>query len=340
MKKYNFFNNSVSGVLTLLVLSVLLSCNKERKEEPTIAQIAVNLKSFSQLEAAAIKGKVQGVSIARILSNYNTAVGSNGNFTVFAPTNQAFAKLGLVNPQDLNVLTDNFLTSVLLYHVNNGLNLEIDLLSVASLTSLLGPNKRIIIKGTNSYVNGSKIISTNVNAENGVVHAIDKVLLASGTDIANTAKFFAQGKGFIKPELSILAAAIVYCNLTGALEDSAAKYTVFAPTNKAFTDLGKLLGVSIENPDDIKKLPKETVTQVLLTHVFNLPNTNGVGRFTSELDSGVITALNGKQVALGAYTNGVLSVKGPGNAVAANMAIPDVQTTNGVVHVIDRVLLP
>lgn len=95
--------------------------------------------------------------------------------------------------------------------------------------------------------------------------------------------------------------------------------------------------MAIDNPADIRKLPKATVAQVLLTHVFNL---QGGGKFTSELFEGNISALNGQVITLGAYTNGVLSVKAGGNASAANMAIPDVQTTNGVVHVIDKVLLP
>jgi uncharacterized surface protein with fasciclin (FAS1) repeats len=336
MKKNKLFNSAFIGALALFIATGFSACKKDENVKPTIAQIAVNINGFSQLEAAAIRGGVVG-----LLSNKNPEATSGGNFTVFAPTNQAFAKLGLVNPEDLNALQQSFLFTVLAYHVNNGLKIETDFTNGASLPSLLGATvtKRIITRnnGKDLFVNGSKIISTNVTAENGVVHAIDKVLLASGANIANTAIFFSQGKGFVKPELSFLVEAVVYCDLVNALADPAANYTVFAPTNQAFKDLGKILGVSIENPSDIRKLPKATVTQVLLTHVFNLP---GGGKFTSELNAGTITSLNSKPVTFGAYTDGVLTVKGSGNAVAANMVIPDVQTTNGVVHVIDRVLLP
>jgi uncharacterized surface protein with fasciclin (FAS1) repeats len=333
MKNIRLFSSSkfMIAMAALVVASAFSSCKKDSGVNPTIAQVAVTMPGFSQLESAAIKG---GVAI--VLSNKNPNDPS-GAYTVFAPTNDAFAKLGLVNPQDLNVLQTPFLTNVLLYHVNNGNTLQTSLTGGASVPSLLGPTKRIINRGGDFYVNGSKILATNVKADNGTIHVIDKVLLASGANIAQTAIFFAQGKGFINPELSFLVEAVVYCDLVGALSDPAANYTVFAPTNQAFKDLGTLLGVPLNQPSDIRKLPKDVVTQVLLTHVFNL---SGGGKFTSELYAGPITALNGQQVTLGAFTNGTLTVKGAGNASPANMAIPDVQTTNGVVHVIDKVLLP
>nr|MBC7611597.1 fasciclin domain-containing protein [Pseudopedobacter sp.] len=332
MKNIRLFSSSkfMIAMAALVVASAFSSCKKDSGVNPTIAQVAVAMPGFSQLEAAAIKG-----GVAVVLSNKNPNDPS-GAYTVFAPTNDAFARLGLVNPQDLNVLQTPFLTNVLLYHVSNGNTLQTALIGGASIPSLLGPTKRIINRGGDFYVNGSKILATNVQADNGTVHVIDKVLLASGANIAQTAIFFAQAKGFINPELSFLVEAVVYCDLVGALSDPKANYTVFAPTNQAFKDLGAILGVPLNQPSDIRKLPKDVVTQVLLSHVFNLA---GGGKFTSELNAGTITALNGKSVNLGAFTNGTLTVKGSGNSVPANMAIPDVQTTNGVVHVIDRVIL-
>ena len=332
--------NSLKTVLILtfaaiIVVSGFTACKKESDAKPTIAQVAVSMGGFSQLEAAAIRG-----GVAVVLSNKNPLASSGGAYTVFAPTNDAFARLGLVNPEDLNVLQKSFLTNVLLYHVNNGNTLQTALTGGASIPSLLGPAKRIIARATGSatdfYVNGSKILATNVAADNGTVHVIDKVLLASGANIAQTTIFFATAKGFTSPELSFLLEAVLYCDLAGALSDASANYTVFAPTNQAFKDLGTILGVPLNQPSDIRKLPRNTVTQVLLSHVFNL---TGGGKFTSELNPGTITALNGKSVTLGAFVNGTLTVRGSGNSAAANMAIPDVQTTNGVVHVIDRVIL-
>ena len=332
MRKFRPIKATMAASL-LFIGVAFTACNKNDDNVlPTIAQTAVSLADFSQLEAAAVKG---GLVVA--LSNKNPAAGAEGNYTVFAPTNQAFAKIGLVNPQDLNALQNPFLVNVLLYHVNNGNTKDDVLTNGAVVPSLLGApvTKRIVFRGNDKYVNGSKIIVTNTKADNGTIHGIDRVLLASGANIANTAIFFAQGKGFVQPELTYLVEAVVYCGLVDALSNPMANYTVFAPTNQAFKDLGKLLGVPLNQPSDIRKLDKATVTQVLLSHVID-----GGGKFTSELNAGNLIALNGKSIALGAYTNGYLTVKGPGNSVVANMAIPDVQTTNGVVHVIDRVLLP
>ncbi|OAQ40258.1 hypothetical protein A5893_04710 [Pedobacter psychrophilus] len=335
MKKFRLIKTTNLLTLSVFILSIIFtSCKKNNDDvDQTISQIAVSMKGFSQLEAAAIQG---GVAVT--LSNKNPAAGSNGDFTVFAPTNEAFAKIGLVNPSDLIALQSSFLTNVLLYHVNNGSTLESSFTSGAVLPSLLNPTKRIVFRGSDKYVNGSKIIATNVEADNGIVHAIDRVLLASGDNIANTTIFFAQGKGFVKPELTFLLEAVLYAGLAPALSDASTKYTVFAPTNQAFMDLGKILGVPINQPSDIRKLPMATVQSVLLSHVFNLGGV-GAGSFTSELYPGTITALNGKSVTLGAYTNGYLTIKSSGNSVPVNMVIPDVQTTNGVVHVVDRVIL-
>lgn len=338
--KYNqLINLKNTAIFTLSLVAVLGSaCNKEKDANPTIAQVAVTMPGFSQLEAAAIRG---GVAVT--LSNKNPSDPS-GAYTVFAPTNDAFAKLGLVGPADLNVLQKTFLTNVLLYHVNNGNTLNTSLIKGASIKSLLGETvtKRIVTRGTGPntpadfYVNGSKILATNVTADNGTIHVIDKVLLASGLSIAKTAIFFAEAKGFTFPELSFLVAAVVYADLVAPLDNASNNFTVYAPTNQAFKDLGKLLGIALNAPEDIRKLPKETVAQVLLTHVI----ANGGGKFTSELNAGTVNSLNGQSLTLGAFNNGTLTVKGAGNATPANMVIPDVQTTNGIVHVIDRVLLP
>lgn len=117
--------------------------------------------------------------------------------------------------------------------------------------------------------------------------------------------------------------------------DPSGDYTVFAPTDAAFKQLGIDLGVALNIPADIRKLPKETVAAVLLNHVV----ADG-GKFSSEMNGGLIAPLGGVSITLGAFTNGTLTIKGNGNSMPANMVIPDVQTTNGVVHVIDRVLLP
>jgi uncharacterized surface protein with fasciclin (FAS1) repeats len=322
--------------LLLAAVSVALlgftACEKEDADvAPSIAAIAVTNADFSTLEGAAVQG-----GVAVVLSNPNPNDPS-GDYTVFAPTNSAFARLGLNSEGDLAVLNDAFLTSTLLYHVSNG-NLAGGSISAGGTTpSALGPSRRFITRGSERFINGSKIVATDVQAENGTVHVIDKVLLATGADIVQSAIALRDAKVFVTPELSFLVEAVVYADLAGALTASSGSpsFTVYAPTDAAFRQLGVDLGVALNVPADIRKLPKETVAAVLLNHVV----ADG-GKFTSELNGGVITPLGGTALTLGAYTNGTLTVKGNSNATAANMVIPDVQTVNGIVHVIDRVLLP
>lgn len=332
MKNVKFLTGGILKGFFMLALFALSACQEDFEDEmPTIANIAVANENFSQLEAAAIRG---GVAVT--LSNKNPN-DPQGNFTVFAPTNAAFAQLGFATPGDLAVLQKDFLTNTLLYHVSNGRTTGASLSPNATEPSLLAVDKRLIERDGDLYINGSKIRATDVQANNGVVHAIDKVLLATGADIVQSAVALSNAQVFVVPELSFLVEAVLYADLADALtqKPGSPSFTVFAPTDQAFKELGTALGVTMEEPADIRQLPKETVTAVLLNHVV----ADG-GRFTSELNAGNITPLGETDLTLGAFNNGYLTVKGNSNMETANMVIPDVQTTNGVVHVIDRVLLP
>ncbi|MDG2433772.1 fasciclin domain-containing protein, partial [Flavobacterium sp.] len=163
-------SNIKSALLAFTLLATLVSCNNDYADEkPTIANIAVTNPAFSTLEAAAIQG-----GVAVVLSNKN-AGDASGNFTVFAPTNDAFARLGLVDAGSLGALNNSFLTNTLLYHVSNG-NLPSTQFTAGSTSgsALQGLTRRFITRGSDVYINGSKIILTNVSASNGTVHAIDK----------------------------------------------------------------------------------------------------------------------------------------------------------------------
>jgi len=310
---------------------VLSSCSRDQDADPSIAGVAVATADFQILEDAAVRGGVVGV-----LSNKNPN-DPTGNYTVFAPNNAAFNRLGFYSAPDLAGLQTAFLTNTLLYHVAGG-NLPGSSLTPGSTSaSALGVSRRIIDRAGVRYVNGSRILATDVRAANGTIHVVDKVLLATGADIVQSAIALRDAQVFAKPELSFLVEAVLYADLAGPLSASpgSPQLTVFAPTDQAFRELGTLLGVPLNVPADIRRLPKATVTAVLLNHV--VPG----GKFTPELpENSTITPLGGSPLTLGAFTNGVLSVKGKSNTAAAGMVIPDVQCTNGTVHVINRVLLP
>ncbi|MBF9140976.1 fasciclin domain-containing protein [Hymenobacter properus] len=323
----NFFSLT-TGVLAMSLL--VAGCAKNKDVEPTITNIAVTNPDFQTLEDAAIRGDV-----AVLLGNKNAADPS-GNFTVFAPTNAAFARLGLNSATDLTALQQPFLRSTLFYHVFSGTLPGSALTAGSTSVSALGVTRRIIQRADSSkYVNGSKILGTDVTAANGLIHPIDKVLLATGGNVVESAVALSTAKVFVKPELTFLVAAVLRCNLQGLLSQPG-PYTVFAPTDQAFIDAG------IPNIDAINKMDVNTLTGILANHVLSNSSAGQLGnKFTPELPAGSsVTAFGGRPLALGAFTDGVLTVKGAGNPAPANMVIPDVQCTNGVVHVIDRVLLP
>jgi uncharacterized surface protein with fasciclin (FAS1) repeats len=235
------------------------------------------------------------------------------------------------------VLNDGFLTSTLLYHVSNGNLREENIMAADTSGSALGPDRRFITRGADTYINGSRILATDIQAQNGTVHVIDKVMLATGVDIVQSAIALQSAQVFNSPELTFLVEAVLYADLAGALSASpgSPSFTVFAPTDAAFRQLGVDLGVPLNVAADIRTLPVETVTAVLLNHV--IANN---GTFTPEMNAGMVAPLGGSNLTFGEFVNGTITVKGNSNAIAANLVIPDVQTTNGIVHVIDRVLLP
>jgi len=316
--------NIKSALLAFTLLATLVSCNNDYADQkPTIANIAVTNPAFSTLEAAAIQG-----GVAVVLSNKN-AGDASGNFTVFAPTNDAFARLGLVDAGSLGALNNTFLTNTLLYHVSNGNLLSSQFMAGGTTGSALqGLTRRFITRGSDVYINGSKIVITNVSASNGTVHAIDKVMLATGANIVASAQAVAGGGVFKKPELTFLVAAVVRSGLAPTLSDPNANFTIYAPTDAAFIAAGfpNVAAVSAASP--------ATLQAVLLNHAV------GTGKFTSEQTALTAMTAGGGTLTYSAFTNGTFTVKSNGITTPANMVIPDIHCTNGIVHIIDKVLLP
>ncbi len=335
MKNINTFKKIIFAVLAT---STIVSCERNSTYEdakPSIANIAVSNPNFSTLEAAAVAGGVVGV-----LSNAN-AGDPSGNFTVFAPTNAAFDKLGL-NSETLGVLNPTFLTNTLLYHVSNG-DLMSGSFTATSPSALGGITRRFIEKNGDKYINGSKIIATNIAAANGTVHAIDKVMIATGADIVDSALAVQSGGVFVKPELTYLVEAVVYAGLAGPDSPlrTAPSLTVFAPTDAAFIKLSEalvaagILPTKFTRKEDVRNLPVEVITAVLTNHVI------GGGKFTPEMMSGANNAFGGQILTIGAFVNGVLTIKGANaDFPAANMVIPDISAKNGVIHIVDSVIMP
>jgi len=234
--------------------------------------------------------------------------------TVFAPTNDAFDDLATALGTDINgILALPTLGEVLKYHVLGSEVLAAAITNGQIVAPLSTVNTLKLTKTTtgNVFINQAQVTTPNVDADNGVVHVIDGVVLPIET-VADKA---------IDGGFSTLVAAVVKAELLPALSDPYTELTVFAPTNAAFDALATALGTDLNG---ILALPN--LADVLLYHV-----TEG-NVVSGDLTNGSVTMLNGDDVVVD-ITNGV-------QINDANVTTANVEADNGVVHIIDAVLLP
>ncbi len=248
---------------------------------------------------------------------------STGALTVFAPTNAAFAallaELGITKEA---LLADKpLLTAVLTYHV---LGSKVELANVPvgkPITPVGGGFFKVESAGGLKITDGrnrvSNITATDIEASNGVVHLVDRVLLPANRDIFATAQAL--------PDFSILVEAVAAAGLVETLQGTG-PFTVFAPTNAAFAALLAELGVSkAALLADKAMLTKVLTYQELPSRVHQ-----------AEVPVGKpITTVQGQSFTI----NASLQITDQ-NARVANLVGTDVFASNGVIHVVDRVLLP
>lgn len=304
-------------ILVSIPLLTLTSCSSDDdsmmgNSEDSIATIVTNNPDFSLLEAAVVRaGLVETLS-------------GNGTFTVFAPDNDAFAAAGLGTESAINAMPVEILRSVLLYHVL-GQEIMSNVIPMGTTElSTVNEAKAYVTKNANGvFVNGAAVTMADVNASNGVVHVINKVLMPPTGNIVQTAQ--------ANPDLSYLVAAVVHAS-SGSVDFAAVlssngPYTVFAPTNQAFQNAGFL------TVEDIEAMDPDVLAGILTYHVLQ------ARVFSSDLSEGLMpVTLNGGTLTI--TLAGGAKVKGNSNPVASNIILTDMVTTNGVVHVTDQVLLP
>jgi len=260
------------------------------------------------------------------------------DYTVFAPTSQAFLDAGF----DYAFLSDaanaSAILDILLYHVING--------EVVSTAVPAGPNaeQATLLTDANIYltnntdgvfVNANQVAIANVDASNGVIHAIGAVLTPPVGNIVETAQD--------TDALASLVAAITYVDnntsagLATALSSGA--FTVFAPTNDAFLAVfdgadGSMANGTIETAE-LDVLGGERIADILRLHVvnalaFSIDLSDAQELPTLLADENLTIGINGSTV----------SVSGAGNMNPSTVASANIVTTSGFVHVIDQVLLP
>jgi transforming growth factor-beta-induced protein len=292
----------------LLIAASLLftACNDDETpvmESKNIVEMAADAGNFSILIEAA-----QKAGLAEFLSTEN-------NLTVFAPTDAAFAALlsdlGLSSLDEVPVAD---LTQILTYHVIGAKVMSTDLSTgyVPTLASFdSSPVSMYVTVGNTVSINGSVSVTTaDVEAENGVIHVVDKVILPP--TVVNIA--------LANENFTTLVQAVVKAGLVDALS-AEGPFTVFAPTNAAFDALFAQLGIS-----GVDDLTAEQLIPILTYHV--VPG-NVV---STELSSGEVGTLNGQNLSVDLSAGVKIN--------SSEVIAADIQGSNGVVHVIDQVLLP
>jgi len=289
----------------------------EEPEMPkTIVDIAVEDGRFTTLVAA--------VQAAGLVDTLN----SEGPFTVFAPTDDAFAALPAGTVEGL--LADiPALTNILLYHVVAGKVMAADVVGLdgqSAETALAGKSIDIKVDMGNVYLNENvKVIITDIEASNGVIHVIDAVLLPPA-DEAMMEKMDIVDTAVADGRFTTLVAAVQAAELVDTLK-SEGPFTVFAPTDDAFAALPAGTLDSLLLPEN-----KQQLTDILLYHVV-----------AGKVMAADVVGLNG-QSAETALAGKSISIKIDGDKVilndTVNVIITDIETSNGVIHVIDAVLLP
>jgi uncharacterized surface protein with fasciclin (FAS1) repeats len=254
--------------------------------------------------AGQFKTLVKAVGAAKLVDTLKAP----GPFTVFAPTDDAFARLpkgtveSLLKPENRAKLVD-----ILTYHVVPGRILAGQAAELPKAETVQGSSVLISAEDGNVRVAGAKVIKADIDASNGVIHVIDTVIMPK--DIVATAEAAGQFK--------TLLAASKAAGLTNALKGEG-PLTVFAPTDEAFAALPDGTLADLLRPENRNRL-----TAILKYHVVAGEILLGGRRSKT---------LQGSQ----------LNIRPTGSfrVDEANVLLADVRATNGVVHVVDRVLLP
>ena len=284
------------------------------------AMMAPALKDI--VDTAVGAGSFKTLAAALTAAGLVDTLKGKGPFTVFAPTDDAFAKLPKGTVEDLLKPENKAkLVSILTYHVVAGSVKAADVVKLTSAKTVEGTDVKIKVDGANVMVNDAKVTATDIEASNGIIHVIDTVIMPAAMmapalkDIVDTA----VGAGSFKT----LAAALTAAGLVDTLKGKG-PFTVFAPTDEAFAKLPKGTLEDLLKPENKAKL-----VDILTYHV--VP---GTVKAAEVVKHSSVATVEGKNIMI-TVTGGKVLLNG-----ASNVVTTDIVASNGVIHVIDAVLLP
>jgi uncharacterized surface protein with fasciclin (FAS1) repeats len=316
----SFLNKFASATLALIIGLTAVAApayaddHDDDEDLPNIVEIAETSGQTNTLFAAVGAAGLGG------------ALSADGPLTVFAPIDTAFSALGVDTINDL-LKPENIdkLTSILTYHVAEGKTLSTDLSDGMMVPTLNGQQLEVSIDGDTVMINNATVIAANVMASNGVIHLIDTVLMPEMEDKVEEEKPNIVGIATSDDNFSSLVTALTTgpgaeADLVGVLSGDG-PFTVFAPTNEAFANLPLFAQRALErNP--------ELITDILTYHVVSgTIESKDIKRYQR------VATVEGSKITARALSSGVKIDK-------ANVIAADIHASNGVVHVIDRVLIP
>ena len=298
--------------LAIIMMSlVLIPGASVAAQEQDIVAIAAGSEDFTILTAAL---ETAGLT---------EALQGEGPFTVFAPTDAAFENLlSALSISAEDLLAQPQLADVLLYHVVAGQVMSGDLQN-GMTAETLGGQMITVDLSEGVKINTSAVITADIKASNGVIHVIDTVLIPETFQLASATAPLPSivDIAVSNPDFSILVSALAKAELVEALQGEG-PFTVFAPTNAAFEALLGELGITAE-----ELLGQPQLADVLLYHVVS------GAVLSTDLQNGMTAETLGGQTITVDLTDGVKI-----NSSAVEIA--DIQASNGVIHVIDSVLIP
>ncbi|RIW14618.1 fasciclin domain-containing protein [Algoriphagus lacus] len=314
------------GGLFLSLILLIASCAEMEEQTAPINKTSLNtipevLKSMENGDQGIDVGARK--SAGNTYATFNAALGKTGlasvfsrnDLTVFAPNDAAFAALGL-NPGNIGNVEG--LANILLYHVVSGSVFSTDL-TEGFVPTVNGAAVEISLIG-GAKVNEANIIMVDKQARNGVIHGIDAVLFPPTKNIMQLVDS--------NTDFSVLKTAIDAAGLREALATTN-NITVFAPTNQAFLDLLEELGY--DNLDElVGAIGQSGLVSVLKYHVFA-----GGRVYSSDLSNGDITMFSGDDVTVDVSGPKLIDLNNRESMIIGT----DVQATNGVVHVLDAVIV-
>ncbi|MBO6657759.1 MAG: fasciclin domain-containing protein [Pseudomonadales bacterium] len=310
---------------TALVLTLLQACSSDSSDNsPNPAPPAIVEEATTIVDTAIADGSFTTLVAALEATGLDaTLADETGNFTVFAPTDDAFALLGQETIDALLADTDT-LSAILTYHVlDSAVDAETAIASAGEkFATVNGAEIALSLDNSSLLVNLSTVTATDIVTDNGIIHVIDAVLAPPaprGETTGNIVETAVAAGTFTS-----LVAALQATGLDTTLADESSRFTVFAPTDDAFAMIdAATIEALFDNPD--------VLSSILLQHVV-----------TAEVPSVDAFTLNGNDVETASGALIPLSINSATDTLTfggANVTVTDIYTTNGVIHVIDTVIV-